>query len=161
VTVNGNDILNAHGTAVAGIAGAETNNDLGVAGAEWNSSNSKDQKHIQSHYWCGENESDPDLDVYGISAYYKWSWTTDISGTAGYESGDDMEFEGTSAAPPQIAALAALLISEDPLRTVSDVDTIIKQSTKGSNYAKLSFTVDEEQKAIPAVVDDKKAMDRE
>jgi hypothetical protein len=65
-------------------------------------------------------------------------WTTDISGSAGYNPGNTSEgdtagnyykwFGGTSAATPQVAGLAALILSVNPALTSDEVQSIIEST---------------------------------
>ena len=57
--------------------------------------------------------------------------TTDISGPAGYESGDFTQmFNGTSSATPHVAAVAALMLSANPALSAPTVRTILGQTAK-------------------------------
>ncbi len=79
------------------------------------------------------------LDVVAPSGQYSGYdtvfWSTDISGSAGWNPGDISEgdaagnytkwMSGTSAAAPQVAGLAALILSIDPNFTPAEVSSII------------------------------------
>jgi subtilisin family serine protease len=54
--------------------------------------------------------------------------TTDIQGSAGFGTGDYINFWGTSAATPHVAGLAALLISANTTLTNVEVQTIIERT---------------------------------
>ena len=57
-------------------------------------------------------------------------YTTDISGSAGYSSGDyKSNFNGTSSACPQVAGVAALILSLNPNFTQTQVREIIETTT--------------------------------
>lgn len=57
--------------------------------------------------------------------------TTDLTGLAGYSSGNyTSAFGGTSAACPQVAGVAALMLSVDSTLTVSDVRAILQQTAR-------------------------------
>lgn len=67
-------------------------------------------------------------------------WTTDISSPNGYNAGgstedgdEDGDYDkwmgGTSAATPQVAGLAALILSGNPNLTSDEVQTIIESTT--------------------------------
>ena len=103
----------------------------------------EDGKYYNSNFYCGGGtNSEPDLSVYGVSAYYVWQMTTDAhdgssSDEWGYETydfGGKYLFQsaggGTSVAAPQVSALAGLLYGKakrDGLTvTYADIDTHIK-----------------------------------
>ncbi len=88
--------------------------------------------------WSGSWGSNygPEIDVVapGISI-----WTTDITGTgAGYNQGSGGDaagnyyawFDGTSAATPHVAGVAALILAAEPLLTSDQVQEIIEQSAE-------------------------------
>lgn len=52
--------------------------------------------------------------------------TTDIEGTDGYTNGNYVSFNGTSAACPQVSAVAALMLSLNPTLTVAQVRSILQ-----------------------------------
>lgn len=57
-------------------------------------------------------------------------YTTDISGSAGYSSGDyKSNFNGTSSACPQVAGIAALVLSLNPNFTQTQVREILETTT--------------------------------
>ncbi len=130
---------------------------LGVTAAVNNQSTQNVDAKTSGPNWFdgGGTNSTPVLDVYGISGYYIWGKTTDIHGTAGWNTtGDYSGFGGTSGAAPQISALAALLYSKRKTRTYVTVDGMIKKYTKGGDYSTLTFTDGQGRtKRIPAVVD--------
>lgn len=58
-------------------------------------------------------------------------WTTDIAGSAGYETGDFTKtFNGTSSATPAVAGAAALMISANPALSASAVRQILGQTAQ-------------------------------
>ena len=58
-------------------------------------------------------------------------WTTDRPGTNGYAAGDYFGgFNGTSAAAPQVAGVAALMLSVNPNLTEAQVRTLLQQTAK-------------------------------
>jgi len=70
-------------------------------------------------WWWGSNHG-PELDIAAPGAHM---YTTDISGTAGYDAGDYYyNFNGTSAAAPVVAGVAALLLGQDPTMTAAEVE---------------------------------------
>ncbi len=75
--------------------------------------------------WWGSNYGpEVDLAAPGVEIY-----TTDLSGTDGYVSGNYMSyFSGTSAACPNTAGVAALLLSYNPNFTQQQVFDILKSS---------------------------------
>jgi len=86
----------------------------------------------------GSNFGD-ELDVVAPSGWTQIggviSWTTDITGSAGYNHGDTSKgdaagnytkwFGGTSGATPKVAGLAGLILSVDPELTADDVCDVI------------------------------------
>jgi len=75
--------------------------------------------------WWGSNYG-PEVDVVapGVKIF-----TTDISGAAGYASGNYVpDFNGTSSATPHVAGLMALILSVDPDLRSWEVEDIIKLS---------------------------------
>ncbi len=58
-------------------------------------------------------------------------WTTDISGSAGYETGDFTKtFNGTSSATPAVAGVAALMLSANPALSVASVRNLLQTTAK-------------------------------
>ena len=77
----------------------------------------------QQHWWGGNYGAD--LDIVAPTIVY----TTDIAGADGYNSGDyDDTFNGTSAACPNAAGVAALALSADTNLTVSQMEDILKKT---------------------------------
>ncbi|MFK7796792.1 MAG: S8 family serine peptidase [Aureispira sp.] len=83
--------------------------------------------------WWGSNYG-TGLDVVapGVKIY-----TTDISGSSGYSSGDyTSTYNGTSAACPNAAAVVALILSADPTLTQQEAREILEKNTdKVSGYS--------------------------
>lgn len=76
-------------------------------------------------YWWGGNYGSA-LDIVAPTIIY----TTDIAGSGGYSSGNYIDvFNGTSAACPNAAGVAALVLSVDPNLTSDEVQTIMEEST--------------------------------
>jgi subtilisin family serine protease len=71
-----------------------------------------------SNHGTGLAFSAPGVDVY----------TTDRTGTNGYVSGDYVFFNGTSAASPYAAGVAALVLSINPSLSATNVEQIMQQS---------------------------------
>jgi len=126
------------------------------------------ESYPYSNYWNGGGTgSTLDRDVYEISGYWHWSCATDVTGDDGYANDEEDEdadyytgFNGTSAAAAQISALAGLIYSINDTLTRGDVDSHIKQYTKGSDSATISFQdEDENTKRISAVADFERALD--
>ena len=66
--------------------------------------------------------------------------TTDRLGAAGYTTSDyDMRFNGTSAATPHVAALAALVISTNPALSNRDVRRIVSETTDKINQPAYAY----------------------
>ena len=85
-----------------------------------------------AQYWWGSNYG-PEVDVVAPTICY----STDIIGTAGYTSGDYYStFNGTSAACPNAAGVAALILSENSSLTSDQVQEIMENSAdKIETYA--------------------------
>lgn len=61
--------------------------------------------------------------------------TTDISGSAGYSSGNyDMYFNGTSCATPYVAGVAALVLSADPTLTPAQLRTVLTSTATDMTF---------------------------
>mgnify|MGYP001424798194 CR=1 FL=1 len=81
--------------------------------------------------WCSFPSSDGELSVPGI-------WTTDRSGTAGYNSGQTSrgdaagnyanDFGGTSSACPGVAGVAALILARNPALRWDEVRDLLKRA---------------------------------
>ncbi|MCT4602972.1 MAG: S8 family serine peptidase [Marinifilum sp.] len=82
--------------------------------------------------WWGSNYGE-EIDVIapGVKIY-----TTDISGSDGYNNGDyKSDFNGTSSACPNAAGVAALILSINPNFTMNEVRQLLEKSTdKVPNY---------------------------
>jgi len=67
--------------------------------------------------------------------------TTDLLGTSGYDKSDyTMNFAGTSAACPHVAAVAALILSVNPNLTGKKVNQIIQSTARKVGTYKYSVT---------------------
>lgn len=64
-----------------------------------------------------------------------WGWDTDYDGFLNYR----MDWEGTSAAAPHVAGVAALMLSVNPSLTVKDVNDIIEQTAQKPAYYTWSY----------------------
>lgn len=84
--------------------------------------NSKDGEN-----WWGSNYG-PEVDVSAPGVHIL---TTDITGNRGYSpSADYVEtFNGTSAATPHVAGVAALILSVNPALTATEVENILRKAT--------------------------------
>lgn len=77
--------------------------------------------------WWGSNYG-PEIDVCAPGVHII---TTDIAGTRGYSSNADYyeKFNGTSAATPHVAGVAALILSVNPSLTAAEVENILRKAT--------------------------------
>ncbi len=83
------------------------------------SAGSQDYQH-----WWGANYGDA-IDVVAPTIVY----TTDIAGSGGYSSGNYEDvFNGTSAACPNVAGVAALILAEDNTLTSDEVQSILEST---------------------------------
>ena len=87
----------------------------------------KTKSSSDGEYWWGSNYGETlSLLAPGVRIA-----TTDISGPAGYDSGDFTQtFNGTSSATPHIAAVAALMLSANPTLSAPTVRSILGQTAK-------------------------------
>ncbi|GEM_PF-456995 len=77
-------------------------------------------------WWGSDYGTNLDVAAPGVKIY-----STDISGSAGYRSGDYMPtFNGTSSACPNAAAVMALIYSVNPLLTHGMARDILEQTTE-------------------------------
>ncbi len=129
---------------------------LGVVGVDQNVSGGAidDFKHLDSNFYTLPKSNEPDLDAYGTSAYFTFYSTRVRPAVGGFA--DYGPFSGTSAAAPQIAALASLLISQDDTRTWGWVQTRIKEKTRVSDFA--TEEIPNSSKKIPGVADFNRAL---
>ncbi|KAA3605594.1 MAG: T9SS C-terminal target domain-containing protein [Calditrichaeota bacterium] len=84
--------------------------------------------------WWGSTHGDSlDMATPGVKIY-----TTDISGSAGYENGDyTPDFNGTSSACPNAAAVGALVLSAAPWLTSDEVQDVLESTAdkpQGYNF---------------------------
>lgn len=78
------------------------------------------------YWWGSDYGTNLDVAAPGVKIY-----STDISGSAGYTSGDyTPNFNGTSSACPNAAAVMALIYSVNPLLTHSMARDILEQTTE-------------------------------
>lgn len=85
----------------------------------------KSKTSKDGEYWWGSNYG-PQVDVTAPGVHI---YTTDIMNKAGYSSGNYEDgFNGTSAATPHVAGVAALVLSVAPSLKASEVEEIIKSS---------------------------------
>lgn len=76
------------------------------------------------NFWGSNYGTGADVAAPGVKIY-----TTDISGSAGYRTGDYMEtFNGTSSACPNAAGVMALLLSANPTLTYTQARQILENS---------------------------------
>jgi len=106
-------------------------------------SNENDQRWTTSGYWG--SAFGPELDIVapgGVSTI----WTTDISGSGGYDSFGDGNytdsFGGTSASAPLVAGIAALLRSMDPSLSWTEVRDVLRNTAdKVAGMSGQNFTI--------------------
>lgn len=86
----------------------------------------KSKTSRDGEYWWGSNYG-PEVDVAAPGVHI---FTTDIMNKGGYSSNNYVEnFNGTSAATPHVAGVAALILSIAPELRASEVEAIIRSST--------------------------------
>lgn len=96
----------------------------------------KNTNSCDGEYWWGSCYGN-ELDIMAPGVKIP---TTDRQGNAGYMNGDyHMEFNGTSSACPHVAAIAALILSENPNLTVHEVNNIIELSAQKIRTDKYSY----------------------
>lgn len=85
----------------------------------------KSTTSCDGEYWWGSNYGTAlDISAPGVKMP-----STDISGAAGYTSGDyNLEFNGTSSATPAAAAVVALLLSYNPALTQNEVRFLLEST---------------------------------
>jgi subtilisin family serine protease len=85
----------------------------------------KSKTSKDGEYWWGSNYG-PQVDVAAPGVHI---YTTDIMNKAGYSTGNYEDgFNGTSAATPHVAGVAALVLSVAPALKASEVEEIIKNT---------------------------------
>jgi subtilisin family serine protease len=85
----------------------------------------KSTSTCDEEFWWGSNYGDIDFITPGTRIY-----TTDISGSGGYSSTDyTSSFNGTSAATPFAAGIAALILSVDPSLNPAEVRQIMQSAS--------------------------------
>ena len=94
-------------------------------------SNPKDERKTKTssdgENWWGSNFG-PTMHLLAPGVFI---WTTDISGPAGYETGDFTKtFNGTSSATPAVAGAAALMLSANPALSVASVRNLLQTTAK-------------------------------
>lgn len=94
-------------------------------------SNPKDERKTKTSSdgedWWGSNFG-PTMHLLAPGVFI---WTTDISGAAGYETGDFTKtFNGTSSATPAVAGTAALMLSANPALSVASVRNLLQTTAK-------------------------------
>ncbi|HND92722.1 MAG TPA: S8 family serine peptidase, partial [Anaerolineales bacterium] len=81
-------------------------------------------------YWWGSNYGSP----VDISAPGVWLYSTDITGAAGYASGNYFaDMNGTSGAAPIVAGVAGLILSLNSNLTAIEVQTILQNTADDVN----------------------------
>ena len=117
---------------------ANSIDDIIVVGAVSPCAMRKQPFYCDETYMWGSNYG-AELDIMAPGEYIP---TTDLTGSAGYSGAYPpynytMDFNGTSAACPQVAAVAGLILSENPYLTQKEVADIIEstaQKVGGYNY---------------------------
>ncbi|WMJ72382.1 S8 family peptidase [Cytophagaceae bacterium ABcell3] len=111
---------------------ANSNPDIIVVGAISPCGERTNPNSCDSEFWWGSCFG-PEVDVMAPGVLVP---TTDRQGANGYRNGDyNQAFNGTSAACPHVAAIAGLMLSENPSLTQGEVATIIEQTAqKVGNY---------------------------
>lgn len=105
-------------------------NVLGV-GAAAPDNGRKNTSSIDGEYWWGSNYGSTTADAANAVDFIAPCIipTTDISGTAGYQSGDYyIYFNGTSSATPYAAGFAALIKSKYPTYTPAQIASLMKST---------------------------------